>query len=220
MPARVDLTGRRYGKLVVQGDGGRHPTRGIRLWRCLCDCGKVTAIAAGPLNNGNSTSCGCVRLANSIAARKTHGETFGGKASPEYAIWQAMLRRCLTPSHKQFPLYGGRGITVCDRWRKSFENFLADMGRKPSPSHSIDRIDNDAGYCKENCRWATQKVQVNNRRNTIVVSHQGKTRNLLDWSAALAIPYKTLHNRWKKGERPPVLFAPSRPRGRNVAARK
>lgn len=220
MPAKRDLTNRVFGRLTVLGEADRHPKFGTIQWRCRCVCGRQTLVCTGRLNNGNTTSCGCLRLERSIAARKTHGETFGGKPSPEYYVWQAMLRRCHTTSHKMYPLYGGRGITVCDRWRESFLNFLEDMGRRPSPSLELDRIDNDAGYCKENCRWTTRRVQVNNRRNSIVVEFRGERRNLIEWSGLLGINARTLYNRWKRGMRTPELFANSVPRGRKATVRK
>jgi hypothetical protein len=115
-----------------------------------------------------------------------------------YTAWKGMLNRCRNPKYKCFEHYGGRGITVCDSW-KTFENFAADMGDKPSPKHSLDRIDNDGNYCPENCRWATPIEQHRNRRNTIIVQFNGQDHHIADLADAHGMDRKLLHHRLKEG---------------------
>lgn len=119
---------------------------------------------------------------------------------PEYKVWASMKNRCYNPKDRRSWLpYGGRGITICERWRNSFAAFLADMGRRPSPQHQLDRIDNDGPYCPENCRWATRKEQANNRRNNHFITHDGVTLTLTQWAERTGIPYGTLKARLKAG---------------------
>jgi hypothetical protein len=122
--------------------------------------------------------------------------------TPEYRAWSAMKLRCANPNNEQYHNYGGRGITVCDRWRQSFAAFLVDMGPRPSPRHSIDRIDNNGNYEPGNCRWATSREQNRNRRNNIVLTHDGRTMCLADWARELGVPRGTLLARYRDGQPP------------------
>ncbi len=163
---RRDLTGFRSGRLVALEDAGA-ATDGRRLWRCRCDCGIEKIIYPNSLISGRSKSCGCYRSEVSGTIRLRHGDTKSGKRTTEIIAWRNMRDRCTNMRRIQWMNYGGRGITVCERWASSFQNFLDDMGRKPTPKHSIDRINNDGDYEPGNCRWATAKEQRHNRRKPV-----------------------------------------------------
>lgn len=119
--------------------------------------------------------------------------------TPEYQSYHAMKKRCLNPNSNDYHRYGGRGITVCDRWLESFENFIADMGKKPDSDYSIGRIDNDKGYSPENCRWETAKEQMNNKSTNHVITFNGKTQTLTEWADELKMPFNMLRRRLKLG---------------------
>lgn len=160
MGAFIDLTGRQIGRLTVIKRWG-YSGKNI-LWLCLCSCEKVKVIAGRDLSTGHTISCGCwgreKRAEASSIANRTHGKS----RTPIYVCWAEMMARCYRRSHTAWDRYGGRGIKVCQRWHK-FENFYMDMG-DPPPGLSLDRKDNDKGYSKANCRWATRLEQQNNRR--------------------------------------------------------
>lgn len=128
----------------------------------------------------------------------THGEGRDGRESPEHVSWHAVKDRCLNPAGDNWVNYGGRGITVCERWL-TFENFLADMGRRPGPGYSINRLDNNLGYSPENCTWSTQHEQNRNRRNTRLVTFQGETLCIADWADRFGLPRDCLYDRLSAG---------------------
>lgn len=185
---RIDMTGQRFGRLTVLSYVGCSSV-GAR-WKCQCDCGNIIETNRNNLVHkvAPTRSCGCIRRESSSELHKTHGMT----GSPTYRTWSAMRARCENPADDHYKWYGGRGVTVCERW-SSFENFLSDMGVRPR-GMSLDRIDNDGPYSPENCRWATQKEQMQNTRKS--VTFEGKT--IQEWSEQLGIKYHTLTYRMRK----------------------
>lgn len=189
MYKKIELKiGTRFGRLVVLGENGRGQSGDV-LWKCFCDCGVIKNITASNLVKKRTLSCGCLMREVVKKVNVTHGMC----GTPSYILWQAIKRRCYYKKAINYVYYGSRGIKVCPRWLK-FENFLADMGECPR-GKSLDRIDNNKGYSPKNCRWATPKEQANNRRNTILVTHNGKTLTLKQWSRIRKIDYHTVYSR-------------------------
>ena len=164
LTVREDLIGKRFGRLIVlkraQDKFYGKKKQTATCWVCQCDCGNKTIATTNSLRMRHTKSCKCL-FSEKIT---THGET-KGRRTAEFTAWVAIHQRCSNPNKDFFHLYGGRGIKVCKRWSK-FENFLADMGRKPSATHSIDRINNDGNYEPKNCRWATRSEQRRNRSDS------------------------------------------------------
>lgn len=191
MNSRRPLEGQRFNRLLVLAFVGRAvPDRnGCRalLYRVRCDCGTEKVVRGCAVANGSTVSCGCFRDAMKSEWKKTHGRT----GTPEYSTWRGMIRRSHSGTADCAADYKGRGIRVCERWLK-FENFLADMGPRPSPAHSIDRIDNGGHYEPGNCRWATSVQQNRNRRSNRPVTAKGRTRLVVEWAADLGITPEAL----------------------------
>jgi hypothetical protein len=175
MPNKIDLTGKRFGWLLVIKEIGRNKSEKI-LWLCKCRCGKEKVIDGGSLRNGDTVSCSCKKSS-------THRKT----KTKEYRIWADMIQRCHNPKCGNYKYYGLRGIKVCDEWRDSFEVFLKDMGKRPSVRHSIDRIDVNGNYEAVNCRWATREYQDNNKRSSIIVIINNKRITLKEWANKIGV---------------------------------
>lgn len=188
MGAIKDITGMRFGKLVVlSGPRGR-----LYKWLCKCDCGEMCEPQRAALNAGQKQCRKCA-LKNAHEHKKTHGLSNLKNRETGYGIWIALRNRCSNVSQ-----YTRRGITVCERWN-SFENFHSDMGPRPSPRHSIDRIDNDGPYSPENCRWATLSVQANNTSSNTILEFQGERKTMAQWAAYAGLNYSTFIYRILRG---------------------
>lgn len=196
--ARTVCAGDRFGRLVAVSPTGQKKW-GYPTWNCVCDCGSETIVDVGCLRKGTTKSCGCLRREQrgSGHPRFKHGATRGHAKSAEYETWQGVLKRCTNPRSKSYRYYGGRGITVCDRWLESFENFLADMGPRPA-GKTLDRIDNNGSYCPENCRWATAKQQARNKGSNRLITWRGDTKTLVEWSEETGFSYRLLKQRIRK----------------------
>lgn len=191
----IDLSGQRFGRLIIL-DRNKNNKHNQVMWRCRCDCGKEVIAVGGDLKNNTTRSCGCLqreKASEQGAKTATHGM---GRAAI-YNVWCNMKARCYNPNTPNFKNYGGRDIKICKRWLNSFENFYKDMGDCPE-GLSLDRKDNNAGYCSDNCRWTTRKNQNRNKRNVCPITYKGVAKCLVDWSKILGINYNTLYYRIKR----------------------
>lgn len=188
-----NYVGRRFGHLVVLR---RTDTKvdGSYLREVQCDCGKIFLDRMAHIQNGKNPSCGCIRKQKLIARNTSHGLSH----LREYKLWKDMKGRCYRKNNKRYADYGGRGIQVCQEWRDDFMAFYRDMGECPD-GLSLDRIDNDGDYCSENCRWATDLEQANNKRNNIILEFEGKALTITQWANELGIKRDTLAARYKIG---------------------
>lgn len=186
----VDLIGKTFGKFTVIGGPVRSQWKSKRhLWlcRCSCGCGKEKLVSGGNLVSGKARG-GHIK----------HGFKRRDKQHPLYVLWSNMRNRCNNKNEKSYQYYGGRGIKVCSRW-DDFVNFKNDMGKRPSKTYSIDRIDNSGNYCPENCRWSTDVEQANNMTTNIMVSYKGKRMTLKQFAACANLPYPRVRFRYHKG---------------------
>ena len=175
-----DLTGLSFSRLTVLSRAENSPSGKVR-WNCLCLCGNTAIVSSRNLRTQHTASCGCLN----VAATKKSNTTHGKNKTAEHKIWIGMKNRCSNPKNRSFARYGGKGIAVCERWTKSFEGFLSDMGHRPSPAHSIDRIKSSLGYSPWNCRWATIDEQQNNKNNSVKITSNGSTLTAAQWSRKL-----------------------------------
>ena len=206
-----------FSRLTVIGEIPPEQRRSYHLrWLCQCSCGETTDADTASLRYGRKKSCGCLKRSVlgewSRVHRRTHGMSVGGlhNLPPEYGVWRSMVRRCHDPKIKGYQAYGARGVTVCDEWRNDAAAFCRDMGPRPTPKHTLDRIDSGGPYALWNCRWATMKEQQRNRRNNIVVEHEGKPVLLTVLAERLGMSRHTLWSRHERGETGATLVRPTR----------
>lgn len=194
-----DLTLQKFGRLTAI-EVRSQDKQGRLRWSCVCDCGNVAIVASWNLVCGGTKSCGC--LLKEIRGKQsvTHRHTLKGEASAEYRAWKSMKERCYNKNSNSYPGWGGRGIIICERWLNSFENFFADMGRKPTPKHTLDRFpDNNGNYEPSNCRWATEQQQQSNKRNNKWMECNGKKMTQAEWARFFSIKPNNLHSflKWR-----------------------
>lgn len=185
MPKFINLIGRRFGKLIVIRRMNNNKSNKI-TWLCECDCGNKKIICGGDLKNGRTQSCKCLLITHNLSNHNL------------YPIWNQMIQRCTNTNDKYYNGYGGRGIKVCERWME-FPNFIEDMGNGWKPGLQIDRIKNNKGYYKENCRWTTPKQQQRNRRDNHLETYNNKTQCLAAWEEETCICQSTIRHRLKAG---------------------
>lgn len=208
MAYRIDLTGKRFGKLTVLEFAYTEQKSRKSFWKCRCDCGNVKVICASNLKSGNTSSCGCGEIVNRERRMNAfYDEHFrhGKSYSRIHKIWAHMKERCSNPKSKDYPLYGGRGISVCEEWSgpDGFNAFLEwAMTHGYSDELSIDRINPDGNYEPENCRWATPTKQANNRRTNRLVTIDGETKTLAEWCKQYGKNYSSVYWRIESGMTP------------------
>lgn len=197
--ARLDLAGQKFFRWTVLKFAGINKHQNT-TWLCRCDCGKEKVLVGGQLRLGQSKSCGCWNK-EAVTIRGTkHGLTPRGVKMVEYMAWCAMKSRCYNEKNKRYFDYGGRGIIVCDRWLNSFEKFLADMGYRPSDSHSLERRNNNGHYEPTNCYWALLEQQSRNKRSNIIFAYNGASKILTDWAKIFKVHPQTIKWHLKSGK--------------------
>lgn len=187
----LDISGKQFGRLFVLGPIPPVDGSGRKRWACHCDCGSFMVARSGELRRGDTTSCGCAKK----AALTTHGQSI--QRTRSYTTWDGMIQRCTNPRNKKYHLYGGRGILVCEPWL-TFEQFFADMGERPE-GLTIDRINPDGNYEPSNCRWATAKEQNRNLRTNIMLTHDGETLTIAEWTERTKLGRNTIWGRLQRG---------------------
>jgi hypothetical protein len=188
----IDLTGNTFGRLTVVSQAGKNKHSQI-TWNCICSCGTAVEVVGHQMRYGMTGSCGCLHKEIVSAASRTHGMS----GTSIFAIHHSMMDRCYLPTSHAYSRYGGRGITVCDRWH-DFENFFADMGHKPE-GMSLERMDNNGEYSPTNVKWATTKEQANNRSSSRWIEFRGETKTLAQWADVTGVKLGTLWSRLKRG---------------------
>jgi len=206
-PLRIIPIGTRYGRLTVVGAPFKPEGARDYFVACACDCGERKAVRPSDLRSGDTRSCGCLRKETAGRMNLTHGHS-GKNQTPAYRSWASMVRRCTYPSDIGYQNYGGRGISICQKWR-TFEGFHEDMGDPPVPGLSLERNDVNGDYCKANCRWASKLEQANNTRTNRLLTLQGRTQTVAQWGRETGMRPSTIHARLVSGW--PVEEALSKP---------
>ncbi len=193
MPPLIDLTGQQFGRLKVIEQAGKDKW-GASKWLCKCDCGKKMIVLGCSLRSGHTKSCGCFKKEGN---NNKHGHSKRGKPTREYNSWQTMIQRCINPNNKNYQYYGEIGIKVCKRWmgENGFIIFFEDMGKRPLGC-TLERKDNDKGYYKKNCEWATSKKQARNKRNSCYVTYRGKRWLFIELCEEHNMPYGIVYERY------------------------
>lgn len=203
----IDLTGQRFGRLVVL-ERAENSKRGNTRWKCKCDCGNERVIEGNALRREHTKSCGCRAKEVAKSINTTHSESY----TRLYRIWSQMIQRCTNPKQKRYPDYGGRGITICEEWKHSyiaFRNWAMANGydeNAPKGQCTIDRIDNDRGYSPDNCQWTTITEQNRNKRNLHYVTINSETKPVAEWCKQYNLSHQTVHSRLRNGRTPEEAF--------------
>lgn len=200
----IDETGNKHGRLFVVSRAKNYISKKGKTaarWNCLCECGTKTIVTSSNLRSKGTASCGCLQKENLKIASVTHGESVNGKSTSEHRAWKALNGRCYNKNSKKYQDYGGRGITVCNRWKgiDGFSNFLFDVGRRPTPLHSIDRKNNNGNYNPKNCKWSTKKEQGRNKRNNKILTFDGKSFCVSEWAEITGISSLVINLRLFRG---------------------
>ena len=197
-----DLQGLRFGKWQVVSQIAERGKFGEVLWNCVCDCGNLGKVRTANLMRNISKSCGC----------RQHENTHNMTGTKTFKSWESMKQRCLNKNSPDYHRYGGRGVSVCDRWVNSFDNFLSDMGLRPD-GKTLDRLDVNGNYTPENCRWATQEEQNQNKRKTLKITAFGETKTVHEWAAQYNLAARVIIERIKVGwDAEKALLTPNRKR--------
>jgi hypothetical protein len=211
-----DLTGRKFNRWTAIELGERTGKGRPPRWLCRCECGKEQLVFAAALKNGHSKSCGCWNMEKIQERNYKHGHSpSSGGFSSTYTTWSSMVSRCTNPNEPAYARYGGRGISVCPEWL-DFANFLKDMGEKPRGRYSIDRIDFNRGYEKSNCRWATDKEQARNKSSNRLITFNGETKCVGEWSEVTGIHPMTIIYRLNKGASPEEALSQEKKSGPRI----
>jgi hypothetical protein len=188
----VDITGENFGRLTANNVIGRNKHNQL-LWNCTCECGNETVVLGFLLRQGQTQSCGCLHRDVMQTVFVTHGKA----GTPIYAVWRSMMQRCYDKNSHAYDRYGGRSVSVCERWQ-DFTNFYADMGERQE-GMSLERVDNDGDYSPENVVWADSKAQARNRRSTIYLEHDGQRKSMAEWAEETGVKIATLWARVNRG---------------------
>lgn len=186
--------GDKIGSCTYMGDTKRANANWKRFANFKCECGIVFESQISKVKCGHTKSCGCLVIKKITDFNRTHDKS----KTPEFNTWVGIKQRCYNRNNPRYGIWGGRGITVCQRWLESFDNFLDDMGERPTPYHTLDRVENDKGYYKQNCRWATPKQQALNRRSNFIITYMGQSKPLKVWTDELGLSYFKVIQRIKK----------------------